>query len=83
MKVFATFGATLGQAVSYAEHMFAQQGTIRLLTGHKAKGLEWDTVYHLDPWLIGDEEQELNLRYVITTRSKDKLFEVNSKDIRW
>lgn len=84
MRVFAHFGNTLGQAVNYAEHLFAQRGTIQLLTGHKAKGLEWDTVYHLDPWLIRDDhEQELNLRYVITTRAKDTLFEINSKDIQF
>jgi superfamily I DNA/RNA helicase len=82
MKVFASYGETLGQAISYAEHLFAQKGSIQLLTGHKSKGLEWDIVYHLDPWLIGEEEQELNLRYVIGTRSKQELYEINSKDIR-
>jgi superfamily I DNA/RNA helicase len=83
MMVFASFGETLGQAVSYAEHLFAQKGQIQLLTGHKAKGLEFDTVFHLDPWLINNEEQDLNLRYVITTRAKERLFEVNSLDIEW
>jgi len=81
MKVFASYGATLGTSISYAEHLFQQSGTIRLITGHKCKGLEWNTVYHLDPWLIGLDEQELNLRYVITTRSRDKLFEINSVGI--
>ena len=81
MKVFAEFGSTLGQAISYAEHLFSQRGSIRLLTGHKAKGLEFDCVYHLDPTLIGMEEQELNLRYVIQTRSRDRYYEVHSKDI--
>ena len=83
MKVFASFGKTLGQAVSYAEALFKQQGTIRLLTGHKAKGGEWDTVYHLDPWLIGDSEQELNLRYVASTRAMESLFEIDSERIKW
>lgn len=83
MRVFASHGSTLGQAISYAEHLFAQRGTIRLMTGHKAKGLEFDTVYHLDPWLCREDEQDLNLRYVIDTRSKDKLFYINSRDIRW
>jgi ATP-dependent DNA helicase UvrD/PcrA len=83
MIVFASYGETLGQAVSYAEHLFKQSGTIQLLTGHKAKGMEFDTVYHLDPWIIGEDEQELNLRYVITTRAKERLFEVNSLDIEW
>ncbi len=83
MRVFASFGATLGQAISYAEHLFAQRGTIRLLTGHKAKGLEWQTVYILDQGLIGHSEQELNLRYVMETRSQDRLFYINSQDIQW
>jgi len=84
MQVFANWGDTLGEAIAYAEHLFKQTGTIQLMTGHKAKGLEFNTVYHLDPWLIRDDnEQELNLRYVITTRAKERLFEINSLDIEW
>lgn len=82
LRIFASFGTTLGSAIAYAEHLFKQEGTIRLLTGHKAKGLEWDIVYFLDPWLIGEEEQELNLRYVISTRAKRELFEIDSRNIR-
>lgn len=83
MKVFAEHGNDLGQAIHYAEHLFAQQGKIQLMTGHKSKGLEFDTVYHLDPWLLSEDEQDLNLRYVISTRSKDRLFEIESRNIRW
>lgn len=83
MRVFASFGETLGQAIRYAEHLFAQQGTIQLLTGHKAKGLEFEKVFHLDPWLIGEGEQELNLRYVISTRAMSELYEIDSREIRW
>ena len=83
MKVFASFGSTLGTAIAYAEHLFAQKGTIRLMTVHKAKGLEFETVYFLDPWLCRDTEQDLNLKYVAETRSLDSLFYINSKDIRW
>lgn len=81
MKVFAERGATLGQAISYAEHVLSQKGSIRLMTGHKAKGLEFETVFHLDPWLCKDTEQDLNLRYVIQTRSLDTYYEINSRDI--
>lgn len=86
LRVFASFGETLGGAIAYCEHLFAGQGPIQLLTGHKSKGLEWDTVYHLDPWRIpspfavGDqeaEEQEKNLRYVISTRAKQALYEID------
>ena len=84
MRVFASFGTTLGQAIAYADYLFKQTGTIQLLTGHKAKGLEFETVFHLDPWLIKDcnGSQEKNLRYVIQTRAKDKYFEIDSKDIK-
>lgn len=81
MKVFAGFGDTLGQAISYAEHLFKQTGKIRLMTGHKAKGLEWPTVYHLDPWLCRSDEQDLNLRYVISTRAMETLYEIDSRGI--
>lgn len=84
LKVFATWGATLSQAVGYAEHIFKQQaGSITLTTGHKAKGKEWDVVYHMDPHLLRDDDQDLNLKYVITTRAKQRLYEITSKEIQW
>lgn len=83
MLVFASFGTNLGQAIQYADHLFQQKGTIQLLTGHKAKGLEWPTVYHLDPWIIGESEQDLNLRYVIQTRALETYFEIESREIQW
>lgn len=81
--VFANATTNLGQAISHAERLFASEGQIELLSGHKSKGLEWDNVFHLDPWRIpskyareaGGEalSQELNLEYVITTRAKRSL----------
>jgi DNA helicase II / ATP-dependent DNA helicase PcrA len=89
LKVFAEFGTTLGGALTYAEHLFRGRGTIQLLTGHKAKGLEWDVVYHLDPWRCNGKfaegeakDQEANLRYVITTRAKERLFHIDLDNIR-
>src|SRR3974390_1761097 len=90
LRVFADFGDNLGQAIRYAETLFATKGPIQLLSGHKSKGLEWETVYHLDPWRIpspfaeeGGEsyEQELNVRYVIETRAKHSLFLVNLTEL--
>ena len=52
MKVFAEHGRDLGQAISYAEHILKADGKTLLTTGHKAKGLEWPNVLHLDPWLV-------------------------------
>src|SRR5215471_2922630 len=88
LRVFAEFGPTLGAAIAYAEHLFAAKGPIQLLSGHKAKGLEWDTIYHLDPhripspWCKEGEalEQEFNVRYVIETRFKKEMFLVRLED---
>jgi len=85
LRIFAFEGETLSQAIDYAEYVFAQGGTIQLMSGHKSKGLEFETVYHLDPWRIPSKyasegeglEQELNLRYVIETRSKQNLYLVD------
>ena len=84
MRIFAQESRTLAEAIARAEFVLRQDGPITLITGHKAKGLEWDTVYHLDPWLIGmgnHSEQEQNLRYVIQTRAKETYFEIDSKAI--
>jgi hypothetical protein len=83
MRVFARQGDSLGQALTYAEHIFKQSGPITLLTGHKSKGLEFPYVIHLDPWLLSDTEQDNNLRYVISTRSQHTLVEVDSLTIKW
>ncbi len=88
LRVFANFGDTLNAATAYAEGLFRSTGPIQLLSGHKAKGLEWETVYHLDPWRIPspfadseeDREQELNVRYVIETRAKESLYLCNMED---
>jgi DNA helicase II / ATP-dependent DNA helicase PcrA len=84
MRVFAERGSNLGQILAHIKLLFENKGTITLTTGHKAKGLEWNTVYHLDPHLIriGDNGQEDNLRYVIDTRAKQALFYINSDDIQ-
>lgn len=69
-------------------------GQVTLSSIHKAKGLEWHTVVHLDPWRIpskyakkaaaeGDNsqlEQEWNLLYVAETRTKNTLIEANLED---
>jgi len=86
LRVFSSFGPTLGAAIAYAKDLFAQAGPIQLLSGHKAKGLEWQTVYHLDPWRIPspfaltDEDliQEQNVKYVIETRAKESLYFIDT-----
>ncbi len=85
MLVFAAHGNNLQQAIAYAEHLFTQRGRIQLTTGHKAKGLEWSYVLHLDPWLVRRDrsEQDMNLDYVISTRSRDTLIEIDSEALEW
>lgn len=85
LVVFAEATATLGAAIAHAEALFAAEGPIKLLSGHKSKGLEWDHVFHLDPWRVPSafartqEEivQESNIEYVITTRAKKSLTLIN------
>jgi len=70
------------------DDIFSQEGKVTLSTGHRAKGLEWDTVVHLDPWRLPSKfaqtdaakRQEANLRYVVETRAKHTLIEADSKE---
>lgn len=77
--------------------LFADRSAIiTLSTGHKAKGMEWDTVYHLDPHRIPQRsalvaaengnpvplQQERNLEYVINTRAKHRLVFVTTKGLK-
>lgn len=81
LRIFADQGENLGAAMAYAEHLFNSQGPIQLMTGHKAKGLEFDVVFFLDEKLVRmDDPQDQNLKYVIQTRAKKSLFYINSED---
>lgn len=86
-----------GQLRAMIVKLFSKEsGLIGLSTIHQAKGLEWDSVVHLDPWRIpskwakeaaklGDSralEQEWNLHYVCETRSKHTLVEANLEDFQ-
>lgn len=81
MRVFARFGSSLGTAIAYAEHLFAATGNLRLMTGHKAKGLEWPEVFFLDQHLCKPTEQDNNLKYVMATRSSANLTYIRSDAI--
>lgn len=76
--------------------MFSKENLqITLSTIHKAKGLEWPTVVHLDPWRIPSRfaqrafeegnpiplQQDMNLCYVCETRTQDKLILANLKQM--
>lgn len=73
MRIFAEQGENLGSIIAYAEHILSVKSRTKLMTGHKSKGLEFDSVYFLDNRNIGREGQEQNLRYVIITRAKKTL----------
>jgi DNA helicase-2/ATP-dependent DNA helicase PcrA len=79
MEVFAEQGDTLGDALAYINHLVNSSGPTKLLTVHKAKGLEADSVFILDAHLIGDDDQEPNLRYVAQTRAKNDLTYITSE----
>lgn len=87
--------ASAGELRQRLEALFASEGgLITLGSIHRAKGLEWSNILHLDPWRIpsrharkaqsmGDNsqmQQELNLRYVVETRTKHTLILANLED---
>ena len=80
MQMFALQGQTLGDAIAYINHLINSTGSVKLLTGHKSKGLEFDNVFILDEQLIGTEDQDPNLRYVMQTRAKKELAYISSED---
>ena len=80
---------TLKALMDELSTLFAKDsGIVTLATGHKSKGLEWETVIHLDPWRIPSKfakspseiAQEHNLRYVLETRTKHTLILANLSD---
>ena len=75
MRVFIEKADTLGESIAYAERIMQQHGTIKMMTGHKSKGLEYDNVFILDRHLLrlDKSDQDGNLLYVMQTRSKSTL----------
>lgn len=74
----------------YLKELFERSsGHVTISTIHRAKGLEFDTILHLDPWRIPSKfaqhnpvqmQQEMNLLYVCETRCKRILIEANLED---
>lgn len=73
------------------ESLFSKDsGLISLATAHRAKGLEWDHVLHLDPWRMPSKyatspealAQEANAEYVVETRAKQTLLLANLEDFK-
>lgn len=87
--------ATADDLLKTLREIFEREvGEVTLASGHRSKGLEWDIVVHLNPDLIPSHyarkaaaegrmkqmEQELNLRYVIETRTKNTFVLANIKE---
>lgn len=78
LRIFARAANTARGAYAFAESILSRGGHIKLMTGHKAKGLEFDHVFFLDQFRINlDYEQDRNLQYVIQTRAKKTLTYIN------
>lgn len=90
LKIFLDQGETLGAAKAYADHLMNSTGPIKLMTGHKSKGLEFDNVFILDRELLrikddngyerAGKNQDKNLLYVMQTRSKLNLTYISSEN---
>lgn len=75
--------------ISAIKTLFAKEnGRLVFSSVHRAKGLEWDVVVHLDPWRIPSRfatsesalAQEDNIRYVAETRTKHTLVLADLED---
>jgi hypothetical protein len=85
---------TLGEAMLACDTIFEQAGDLVLTSGHRSKGFEWNHVFHLDYFRIPSKwareaaaqgihtpmRQEINLKYVIETRTKDTLTMIRLED---
>lgn len=80
-----------GQLRRQIDNLFSREnGQVILSTIHRAKGLEWSAVVHLDPFRLPSRfalkaggralEQENNLRYVAETRTKHTLIMAKYED---
>lgn len=82
MSIMLRQTKTLGDAIWLLKDLVSRPGRIKLMTGHKSKGLEFDRVWFLDADLCNLEQgQDRNVRYVIETRAKEYVGYINSKDL--
>lgn len=85
-----------GLATAISKLFARERGDITLGSIHRAKGLEWDCVMHLDPWRLPSRyareaaeagnpiplEQEWNLKYVCETRARHTLVQASAEDFK-
>jgi superfamily I DNA/RNA helicase len=82
IMAFLQNGDTLKEALRNMAKFFSSAGSIKLMTGHKSKGLEFDEVFFLDKNLLDVEGdgQDDNLMYVMQTRAKSSLIYISSPE---
>lgn len=87
LSIFLDHGETLGGAINYAEHLMTVTGPIKMMTGHKSKGLEFPHTFILDRHLLRTDEeggrgmnQDCNLLYVMQTRAQETLTYITSEN---
>jgi len=76
LRVFVRATPSLGLAIAYARRIFDStpaEDAIRFMSGHRAKGLEFPHVYHLNRSGIKQGGQEQNIHYVVDTRARERL----------
>lgn len=78
--IFLEQSSTLEAAQQLLQQIANAAGSIKLMTGHKSKGLEFPRVFFLDKSLLKKEGQDRNVRYVIETRAKNDLYYVKKDD---
>lgn len=86
IQVFIDRNPSLGAAIDYANHLMNVVGLVKLMTGHKSKGLEFKSVFILDRQLLrldaeGGKNQDRNLLYVMQTRSQETLTYIASEQL--
>ena len=81
LRIFTRHGDTLRDIIGYADYVCNMSGPIKMMTGHKSKGLEFPHVFLLNEHLLRLQEgsQDRNLLYVMQTRAQDTLTYVNSE----
>lgn len=81
LRIFARHGDTLRDIMGYAEYLCNVSGPIKMMTGHKSKGLEFPNVFILDKHLLRLQEgsQDRNLLYVMQTRAQSVLTYIESE----
>ncbi len=84
LRIFTNQAETLGGAIEYANHLMYHTGPIKLMTGHKSKGLEFNNVFILNRTLLNLQEgsQDRNLLYVMQTRAQENLTYITSDNFQ-